>query len=219
MHSGTITELDPYDSLGWIELDTGERVRFGGTSLSGFQSLPGPGTRVWVEGTVPGFRGVPKATRVLPAPLQSGGSVEPGEPDAQARSHSTFVAEHPRWSDLDQVWLRPQVDAKPLWLPPQSLFAPWHAELVASTPVITPLSVPNYRAPDLCEPTPHTCVAQGLVAFLEQPEWPACGRCGKPLEHCIQLTPAVMLPWGGNGRGFVAMFCFECGIQHREDPR
>jgi hypothetical protein len=34
--NGTIVELDPIDALGWIELDEGGRVRFGGTALEGF---------------------------------------------------------------------------------------------------------------------------------------------------------------------------------------
>lgn len=63
---GTIVELDPMDSLGWIELDGGGRVRFGGTALHGFADTPGPGARVRVIGTKPGFRGALKAERVVP---------------------------------------------------------------------------------------------------------------------------------------------------------
>lgn len=63
---GTVVELDPMDSLGWIELDGGGRVRFGGTALHGFVDVPGPGARVRVIGTKPGFRGALKAERVVP---------------------------------------------------------------------------------------------------------------------------------------------------------
>ncbi len=63
---GTIVELDRQDALGWIELDEGGRVRFGGTALKGFSDDPGVGTRVEVFGTAPGYKGVPKAILVKP---------------------------------------------------------------------------------------------------------------------------------------------------------
>ncbi len=34
---GTIVELNPVDALGWIELDEGGRIRFGGTACKGFR--------------------------------------------------------------------------------------------------------------------------------------------------------------------------------------
>lgn len=62
---GTIVEFDPADALGWIELDQGGRVRFGATSLRGIASVA-VGTRVVVQGTKPGHKGVPKAVAVVP---------------------------------------------------------------------------------------------------------------------------------------------------------
>ncbi|HJL15179.1 MAG TPA: hypothetical protein RMH99_05960 [Sandaracinaceae bacterium LLY-WYZ-13_1] len=57
---GTITEIEPEDQLGWIELANGERIRFGGTACKGF--VPAVGMSVRVLGTRPGYRGVLKAT-------------------------------------------------------------------------------------------------------------------------------------------------------------
>jgi len=62
---GTIVEFNRNDSLGWIELDEGGRVRFGGTSLRGI-ALAVIGTRVVVQGTKPGSNGVLKAVLVVP---------------------------------------------------------------------------------------------------------------------------------------------------------
>jgi hypothetical protein len=64
--SGTIVEFDPVDALGWIELDEGGRIRFGGSSLKGFSTAASVGIRVKVLGTKPGLRGVLKAVEVVP---------------------------------------------------------------------------------------------------------------------------------------------------------
>lgn len=63
---GTITEIEPEDGLGWIELANGDRVRFGGTSCKGF--VPAIGMLVEVVGTKAGYRGVVKATELRKAP-------------------------------------------------------------------------------------------------------------------------------------------------------
>jgi hypothetical protein len=63
--TGTISEYDAMDQLGWITADDGTRVRFGLPALHEFQR-PTIGLRVRVIGTLPGFRGVPKAVRVVP---------------------------------------------------------------------------------------------------------------------------------------------------------
>lgn len=65
--AGTIVAYDPADALGWIELGGGERIRFGLTALHAFHGLPRIGTSVRVLGIAAGFRGVRKATRVVPA--------------------------------------------------------------------------------------------------------------------------------------------------------
>ncbi len=75
MQAGTITELSPQDGLGWITLDDGARVRFGATSCKGF--VPSLGTRVGVVGTAPGFRGVIKATEVVPLPKNAAARTAP----------------------------------------------------------------------------------------------------------------------------------------------
>jgi len=59
---GKITEIQPEDGLGWIEMPDGSRVRFGGTACKGF--VPSIGMYVRVLGTKPGFRGVLKATEL-----------------------------------------------------------------------------------------------------------------------------------------------------------
>jgi len=68
---GTITEIEPEDGLGWIEMPSGERVRFGGTACKGF--VPAIGMKVRVTGTKPGYGGTVKATgleRVADAPRE-----------------------------------------------------------------------------------------------------------------------------------------------------
>lgn len=57
---GTITEIQPEDQLGWIEMGDGTRVRFGGTACKGF--VPEVGMKVKVLGTKPGYGGTIKAT-------------------------------------------------------------------------------------------------------------------------------------------------------------
>lgn len=57
---GTITEIEPEDQLGWIEMPNGDRVRFGGTACKGF--VPEIGMTVKVLGTKPGYGGTVKAT-------------------------------------------------------------------------------------------------------------------------------------------------------------
>lgn len=66
---GTITEIEPEDGLGWIELPSGDRVRFGGTACKDF--VPAVGMTVRVVDTRPGYGGTVKATelqRVRDAP-------------------------------------------------------------------------------------------------------------------------------------------------------
>lgn len=68
---GKITEIEPEDGLGWIELESGDRVRFGGTACKGF--VPAIGMVVRVVGTRPGYGGTVKATelaRVADAPKE-----------------------------------------------------------------------------------------------------------------------------------------------------
>lgn len=57
--TGTIVEIEPMDGLGWIELESGERVRFGGTACKGF--VPSIGLRVAVQETAQGYGGATKA--------------------------------------------------------------------------------------------------------------------------------------------------------------
>ena len=57
---GKITEIEPEDQLGWIEMENGDRVRFGGTACKGF--VPEVGMTVRVLGTRPGYGGTMKAT-------------------------------------------------------------------------------------------------------------------------------------------------------------
>jgi len=59
---GTITEIEPEDGLGWIEMPSGDRVRFGGTACKGF--VPAVGMSVRVVATRPGYGGTTKATEL-----------------------------------------------------------------------------------------------------------------------------------------------------------
>src|SRR5262245_20208056 len=72
---GTIFELDPNDALGWIQLESGGRVRFGGTSLRDFKKPPDVGARVLVHETGPGYGGAIRALKVTP--FRSGPEPEP----------------------------------------------------------------------------------------------------------------------------------------------
>ncbi|APR85840.1 Hypothetical protein A7982_11189 [Minicystis rosea] len=63
---GVIVEFNSTDGLGWIELDEGGRVRFGGNAVTAYVEGFGVGTRVEVRGTAPGYKGVPKAVTVIP---------------------------------------------------------------------------------------------------------------------------------------------------------
>jgi hypothetical protein len=60
--TGTITEIEPEDGLGWIEMENGDRVRFGGTSCKAF--VPAIGMKVRVVSTRPGYGGTVKATEL-----------------------------------------------------------------------------------------------------------------------------------------------------------
>ncbi len=78
---GTITEIEPEDGLGWIEMENGDRVRFGGTACKAF--VPAIGMKVKVVGTRPGYGGTIKATElahVADAPksfAKAGGAAAP----------------------------------------------------------------------------------------------------------------------------------------------
>ncbi|MBW2463678.1 MAG: hypothetical protein JRH11_18655 [Deltaproteobacteria bacterium] len=87
---GTITELEPEDGLGWIEVGNGDRIRFGGTACKGF--VPAIGMTVEVHGTKPGFRGTVKATEVTEvkgAGAKTGMKVVGGAPGAAAPAPRT----------------------------------------------------------------------------------------------------------------------------------
>ena len=60
--TGTITEIEPEDGLGWIEMENGDRIRFGGTSCKAF--VPAIGMKVRVISTRPGYGGTIKATEL-----------------------------------------------------------------------------------------------------------------------------------------------------------
>ena len=67
---GKITEIEPEDQLGWIEMENGDRVRFGGTACRGF--VPEVGMMVKVLGTRPGYGGTVKATQLEMVKAASG---------------------------------------------------------------------------------------------------------------------------------------------------
>lgn len=76
---GTITEIEPEDGLGWIDLEDASRVRFGVTACKGF--VPAIGMVVRVMGTRPGYGGTVKATelqRVADAPKAAFAVAVPG---------------------------------------------------------------------------------------------------------------------------------------------
>lgn len=220
---GTIVELDPIDALGWIALDAGGRVRFGGTSLKGFTTNPGVGSRVEVRGTAPGYKGVPKATLVIPLHV-------PGEPGGAPRSAEVqpyvaevpwpdFVRAYPRWSDAADTCAPSARPAPRPSLAPHPLFAPWHREIGDTAPTCVPLAVPDHLRPQAIEPAAGDSFAHGRVAFLEEPRWPSCGACSRPLRMCVQISPAALRDFIPGGRGLVALFCFECGVRSPRDPR
>ena len=217
---GTLVELNVHDSLGWIELDDGTRIRVGGTVLSAaFKGEVAIGTRVLVIESAPGFRGALKAMRI--APLEPIAVAARAVPERVAgRPWSEIVLHHPQWSDVATACLPYRAgDVPPLALPEHPLFAPWHHELCETAPIVVDLHVPAYRAPVPIDPRPGDSFAHGSTAFLDQVTWPACGSCAKPLEMCLQLAPAIVGGWLPTDRGLVALFCFHCGIRASSDPR
>ena len=203
------------DALGWIELDEGGRVRFGGTSLQGFTTVPGVGSRIEVHGTQPGFKGVPKAVKVVPL-------LAPGEAAARAAAMVAwpdFVHAHPRWSDADDACVPCARPALAPALSAHPLFAPWRREICETAPTGVELVVPTYMREDACEPDAGDSSAHGRVAFLDEPRWPNCGICARPLQMCVQIAPAVLADFVPGGRGLVALFCFHCGYRERVGPR
>ena len=113
MSEGTLTELDPIDALGWIDMDDGSRVRVGGTALSALRPLPEVGTRLRVLETQAGFRGVLKATRVEWAEPQPPSAAPAMAPEPPRVTWEKLVARHPRWSDLDAVSVPAALDVPP----------------------------------------------------------------------------------------------------------
>lgn len=218
MSEGTLTELDPIDALGWIDMDDGSRVRVGGTALSALRPLPEVGTRLRVLETQAGFRGVLKATRVEWAHRPPPSAAPAMAPEPPRVTWEKLVARHPRWSDLDAISVPAALDVPPLELPEHPLFAPWRDELARTAPVVVPLSVPHSSRPADIEPSPDVSFALGDVAFLDSPDWPACGLCAAPMEMCIQLSPDLVRAFGGGGAGFAALFCFACGTRAPRDP-
>lgn len=215
---GKIVEFNVNDGLGWIELDEGGRVRFGGTSLGEFTGNPGPGTRVFVHGTAPGYKGVVKAVKVVPAEAPPPVAPRPVVERGAEVAWPDFVRAHPRWSDAEEASLPFPGDVEPLRLTAHPLWSNWGAE-IARSPVVVPLSVPTYLDQKPTDPTPAESFAHGMVAFLDQPTWPTCGRCAAPLEFCIQLAAPLLAQWGLGERGLVALICFECAYAHGDDQR
>ncbi len=232
--NGTIVELDPIDALGWIELDEGGRVRFGGTALKGFTINPGVGTRVEVRATKAGYKGVLKAEVVGPlftaAEIVATAAASASVLDEQDRNRlaaeaakipwDAFVREHPRWSDVGESCVPCMHPAPPPTLQAHPLFAPWHREICATAPTVVGLDVPRYTsATQSFEPGPDDCFAHGRLALLDEPSWPSCGVCSRPLEMCLQVAPSVLADFLPGGRGLVALFCFHCGVASPQDQR
>ncbi len=216
---GTIVDLNIHDAMGWIELDGGGRVRFGGTSLAGFATNPGPGTRVLVQGTTSGYQDVIKAVRVVPAEPPAAAAMVAATAIASSEvAWPDFVRAHPRWCDAVEASLPFPQDIAPLALTAHPLWSPWIDEL-ARSPVCVGLRIPDYQHRDPIEPTPADSFAHGRVAFLDEPTWPCCRRCAAPLELCIQLGPPLLAAWGLGERGIVALVCFECVYAHGTDQR
>lgn len=218
---GTIVEFNPIDDLGWIELDEGGRVRFGGAALKSFTMNPSVGTRVEVHGTAPGYKGVPKAVMVTLVVVAPAVTEEPkAEPiRAPQTPWPTFVREHPRWSDVAETCVPCARKGPRPEFPEHPLFAPWHRELCETAPTCVDLKVPHYLKPESFDPGPGDCFAHGSVAWLDEPRWPSCGLCARPLEMCVQISPAVLADFLPGGRGLAALFCFHCGIENHSDQR
>ncbi len=218
---GTLVELNEVDSLGWIELDDGTRLRVGGTALAPFAGQCPVGTRLLVLEIGAGFKGVPKAMRL--APIRAAASAPPPSPPAPApsatRAWDALVRACPRFSDVSEQCLKGPANALPIELVPNPLFAPWAEEIARTAPVIVGLNGPAWNALDPIEPDPAVAFAHGRTALLDDPAWPSCGQCGAPLEMCLQLPALAIAPWLGGDRGLVAMFCFACGGAKAAAPR
>ena len=88
VRSGVIVHYNPSNALGWIELDGDrERIRFGVGALD--HPLPEIGTAVRVLSVGVGYRGMPKATRVVRAHY-----IERNVSDIKARFRITDLRDH-----------------------------------------------------------------------------------------------------------------------------
>jgi hypothetical protein len=167
----------PIDALGWIALDEGGRVRVGGTAMKGFGGSAPIGMRVEVMGTAPGFRGVLKAVEVRPLDPPPPAPPRP-QPEVTRVAWPDFVREHPRWSDIADLCVPCARPAPRPELPRQPPFDPWRAEILATAPTVVDLHVPHDQKRDPIEPTAADSFACGRVAFLDEPGWPSCDKCG-----------------------------------------
>jgi hypothetical protein len=210
---GTVVELSPHDALGWIELDSGGRVRFGGTALRG--RVVEVGARVAVVGTTTGYGGVVKAVEVVP--LDRAPDEREVAEERPEMAWPDFVARYPRLGDPEAVAAPCLVRVPRLELSPHPLFAPWAAEIAETMPTRVGLRVPEWNALDPIDPGRSDSFAHGSAAFLDR-AWPACGHCSRGLEMCIQLAPEVVAPFVPGRGALVAMFCFHCGVSRRDDP-
>ncbi len=104
-------------------------------------------------------------------------------------------------------------------LPDHPLFAPWHREICETAPTVVGLDVPRHMKKEPIDPGAGDCFAHGRIAYLGEPQWPSCGICSRPLEMCLQVSPAVVAEFLPGGRGLCAMFCFHCGVKEGYDPR
>lgn len=207
---GVIVSLSLVDGVGDIQLEDGTMLRFGATALrkNGFTSGWDVGSAVEVRASGPGWGGVERATDVV---LIGAGAAD----DASSKEVRQWAELPDTFSDAASVVVPCSVVAPRPVLDRHPLFDHWRDELIRTAPTVVPLSI---AATGGASPGPGDSFAQGCVAWLEEPTWPTCGRCGGGLQLCIQIAPSAVGLFVPGGRGVVAFFCFVCGTAQPDDP-
>lgn len=121
---------------------------------------------------------------------------------------AAFVKRNPKWLNQHEYvtsGLRPRPGEAPE-LPEHPLFATWHDQVLATASLKANLIFTSDDDPQ----ESLISVAGGEIAFLDEPQWPACETCHALLELSFQLTAHDLSLWWKGTKSLVAMFCGRC---------
>ncbi len=208
---GLVLSYDPHRSLGDLQLEDGERLRFGGTGV-GHLGLEA-GLRVEIVEMGQTYSGEPKAVRL--ARLDADALVERWVWPAEAArgqerpfDRDAFAAHHPTWASTEKVreLVRPLLQASSglrATLKPHPFFDPWRDGIAQTAALSLGLT---YRAGQVAEGESRL---GGTNAELSIP-WPRCSRCDADFELVFQLFLdefPVLFDEGGSLSFFLCPSC------------